>query len=181
MDKVDYTKLAKEIFLENKEKGFWDEGRSVEHCLMLIISEFSEAVEAFRKENWSIKSDVEDNIEDFDALDFKANISDTVQGELADTFIRTLDLCGHLELNVQELYDTQAKGSSLLTDANNFIENIYDTVCDLNYKREISSTLVYTIANIQKLAEIYDFDLMAHVELKRRYNKTRPRLHGKIC
>jgi len=64
---MNYNELAKEIYLENKAKGFWDEPRSEEHCVMLIITELSEAVEAFRKNQWAIQSDVRNQLGLFNA------------------------------------------------------------------------------------------------------------------
>jgi len=62
-----------------KEKGFWDEERNIGEALMLIVTELAEAMEAYRKEN-------------------KENFDE----ELADTFIRLLDLCGGLGIDIEE-------------------------------------------------------------------------------
>ncbi len=59
-----------------KYKGFWDQERNVGELLMLVVSELSEALEAYRLH---------------DAMGFKL--------EIADTLIRLFDLCGGLELD----------------------------------------------------------------------------------
>ena len=65
------------------EKGFWDEERNIGEALMLIVTELAEAMEAYRHQ---------------DDANFKE--------ELADTFIRLLDLCGGLNINIeQEIYE----------------------------------------------------------------------------
>jgi NTP pyrophosphatase (non-canonical NTP hydrolase) len=60
------------------EKGFWDEERNIGEALMLIVTELAEAMEAYRKQD-------------------QANFNE----ELADTFIRLLDLCGGLKIDIE--------------------------------------------------------------------------------
>ena len=61
------------------EKGFWDEKRNIGEALMLIVTELAEAMESHRKQ---------------DDANFKE--------EIADTFIRLLDLCGGLNIDIEE-------------------------------------------------------------------------------
>lgn len=61
------------------EKGFWDEKRNVGEALMLIVTELSEAMEAHR---------VQDD--------------ENFREEIADSFIRLLDLCGGLGIDIEE-------------------------------------------------------------------------------
>lgn len=61
------------------EKGFWDQERNIGEALMLIVTELAEAMEAHRHQ---------------DDANFKE--------ELADTFIRLLDLCGGLKIDIEE-------------------------------------------------------------------------------
>lgn len=64
------------------EKGFWDGERNIGEALMLIVTELAEAMEAHRHQ---------------DDANFKE--------ELADTFIRLLDLCGGLNIDIEkEIY-----------------------------------------------------------------------------
>lgn len=60
-------------------KGFWEKERNIGEALMLIVTELAEAMEAHR-----IK----------DEANFKE--------ELADTFIRLLDLCGGLKIDIED-------------------------------------------------------------------------------
>ncbi len=62
-----------------KEKGFWDEERNIGEALMLVVTEVAEAMEAHRHQD-------EDNFRE----------------ELADTFIRLMDLCGGLNIDIEE-------------------------------------------------------------------------------
>ncbi|OGW96736.1 MAG: hypothetical protein A2Y04_02785 [Omnitrophica WOR_2 bacterium GWC2_45_7] len=61
------------------EKGFWEEKRNIGEALMLIVTELAEAMEAYR---------VQDD----------ANFRE----EIADAFIRLLDLCGGLKIDIEE-------------------------------------------------------------------------------
>ncbi|MBI5150503.1 MAG: nucleotide pyrophosphohydrolase [Candidatus Omnitrophica bacterium] len=61
------------------EKGFWDAKRNIGEALMLIVTELAEAMEAHR-------------IQD------EANFRE----EIADSFIRLLDLCGGLGIDIEE-------------------------------------------------------------------------------
>ncbi len=62
-----------------KKKGFWDEKRNIGEMLMLIVTELSEAMEAYR-------------------LVDKENFNE----EIADTFIRLFDLCGGLKIDIEK-------------------------------------------------------------------------------
>ena len=76
------NELAKLCHSIAVEKGFWDKERNIGEALMLIVTELAEAMEAHRHQ---------------DDANFKE--------ELADTFIRLLDLCGGLKIDIeQEIY-----------------------------------------------------------------------------
>ena len=72
----DLAKLCHSIAVE---KGFWDKDRNLGEALMLIVTELAEAMEAHRIQ---------------DEQNFKE--------ELADSFIRLLDLCGGLKIDIEE-------------------------------------------------------------------------------
>ena len=73
-----------------KEKGFWDEKRNTGEALMLIVTELAEAMEAHRKQD-----------------------HENFREELADTFIRLFDLCGGMELNIEEEIIKKAEKNKL--------------------------------------------------------------------
>lgn len=84
------------IHSNNKEKGFW--AKSVNHegmrekALLLIHGEVSEASESIRKGRFADTQAFEESDKEFKE-GFKLNIKDTYEDELADTYIRLLDLC----------------------------------------------------------------------------------------
>ncbi len=61
------------------EKGFWDTERNIGEALMLVVTELAEAMEAHRRQD-------------------DANFRE----EIADTFIRLLDFCGGLGIDIEE-------------------------------------------------------------------------------
>ena len=88
IEKVDFT-LREMTALCHKtavEKGFWDQERNIGEALMLIVTEFAEAMEAHRVEN-----------------------QENFREELADTFIRLFDLCGGLNIDIQKEIADKAK------------------------------------------------------------------------
>ena len=83
----DLAKLCHSIAVE---KGFWDKERNLGEALMLIVTELAEAMEAHR---------VQDH--------------DNFKEELADAFIRLLDLCGGLKIDIeQEIYKKSLKNKN---------------------------------------------------------------------
>lgn len=109
---MQFKKLVKDCHQTAKDKGFWDNERNFGEMLMLIVSELGEAIESNRKDR---KADLEgfkkSTTEDKEAglhdeanftEDFEYFIKDTVEDELADTFIRLFDLCGGLGIDIEE-------------------------------------------------------------------------------
>jgi NTP pyrophosphatase (non-canonical NTP hydrolase) len=80
---------AKFIHDINVSKGFWDKERNVGELLMLVVTELSEALEAHRKDNFA-----NPNSNDL--------AKDTFEDEIADSFIRLLDLCNALDIDIEK-------------------------------------------------------------------------------
>jgi len=62
-----------------KEKGFWDKERNIGEALMLVVTELAEAMEGYRHQD-----------------------QDNFKEELADAFIRLMDLCGGLKIDIEK-------------------------------------------------------------------------------
>lgn len=82
--------LANDIYLANKEKGFWSRERPLTETTMLIVTELAEAVEeerAGRAGVWYADSGKPEGVDI----------------ELVDALIRLLDLLGSRGVDVDEL------------------------------------------------------------------------------
>lgn len=95
--------LAKEVYEDNKAKGFWDEPvRSFPEAVMLVVTELGEAVNADRAGN-HVAAGTLDKVMGrvpFDPAGFREGVKDTVEDELADAMIRILDLCGGFGIDI---------------------------------------------------------------------------------
>jgi NTP pyrophosphatase (non-canonical NTP hydrolase) len=84
------NRLAKKCFTISDEHGFWDKdiqgkpSRNIPEALMLIVTELSEAIEAYRNGN----------------IEYSDQTKDSMEEELADAIIRLLDLSYGLNLMV---------------------------------------------------------------------------------
>ena len=185
------NRYAKDCHERAVAKGFWDVPHSVGHYLMLVASELCEAVEADRLGKW-IKLTPE-QIEELRGLEgaayaqaFLRMIKDTVGDEIADAVIRLLDLLGWM-LKDRALSETEVEndlgvsafyisGEMTLADA---LWPILQEACCLCGKYAHRYAILYSIKSIELLCDRLGIDLMTHIELKTKYNETRPALHGK--
>lgn len=189
------NRYAKDFHQRAVAKGFWDEPRSVGHYLMLALGELHEAIEADRLGKW-IKLTPE-QIEELRELEgaayaqaFLRIIKDTVGDEIADAVIRLLDLLGWMlktkrtteilnENDLSKVYgilDTPRPGEELTLL---LLRIVADTsgYWRLGLLRE--KGILYAIKSLEQLCDHLGIDLMTHIELKLKYNATRPALHGK--
>ena len=184
------NRYAKDCHQRAVAKGFWDEPHSVGHYLMLAFGELHEAIEADRIGKWAkLDPDTIDTLQRIEgaiyAQEFLRLVKDSVEDEIADAVIRLLDLLGCL-LDGRELQAWQVScfdsvyGEDgippMLTDA---LIPIVATLCDADANCYTTNGILYSIKSLEQLCEHLGIDLMAHIELKLKYNETRPALHGK--
>ena len=93
--------MADQIHKVAVEKGFYEGEINIGEKLMLIVSEIGEAMEAHRKGKFA--DDHRTVIEDNNFLkSFEEYIKDTFEDEIADTFIRLLDLCAYMKIDIEK-------------------------------------------------------------------------------
>ena len=196
----------KAVYLANKANGFWD-GRinmilaaeslqerpaykglpkTAKHLIFsqflgLIDSELWEAWQARKEEKNAdrgavVKANSITDTEEFRAF-FKANIKDTYQDEIADAVIFALDLMGGFgqPLQIEGILIDQ------IGDENDIVLNAMRIS---NYAfhrlRKDGEDLFWPQINrlIAYLHAYFGHWLESHVKAKRRFNATRPKMHG---
>lgn len=184
------NRYAKDCHQRAVAKGFWYKKHTYYHHLMLVISELSEAIEADRLGKWAkLDHDTIDTLQRIEgapyAQEFLRLVKDTVEDEITDAVIRLLDLLGCLlkgvDLTQEELdmvpaaYDNDTP-PNMLTDALFVVVSgsVYGIIKDKEFISVLSP-----IKSLENLCDHLGIDLMTHIELKLKYNATRPALHGK--
>lgn len=172
-------------------KGFWDVPHSIGHSLMLAYGELHEAIEADRLGKWAkLDPDTIDTLHRIEGAiytqEFLRLVKDTVGDEIADAVIRLLDLLGWMlkdrALSEQEVETDlgvsafHIEGQTTLAEA---LWPILQEACCLCDKYAHRYAILYSIKSLELLCDRLGIDLMTHIELKLKYNETRPALHGK--
>lgn len=102
------NEFADKIHQMNVEKGFYESERGVPEMIALLHSELSEALECDREarfagagdETWALLDGCADDMSYADA--FRVTVKDTFEDEVADVFIRLLDLAGYLKIDLEK-------------------------------------------------------------------------------
>ena len=198
METIDLNELKERAYKCACNHGFHDEELSDEHFLALVITELSEAIEAdrngvkdrtelFKKRlEHSVTYNGPDKKESnklFCSL-YEADIRGTVAEELADTFIRLLDLFGLKNRFLDESgFDEETiQDYSETYKDKSFAESIFYIEEQLiKNKHEITSCVFPEIILLEILgfAEHLGIDLFYYIKLKIQYNESRPYRHGK--
>ena len=185
------NRYAKDCHERAVAKGFWDVPHSVGHYLMLAYGELHEAIEADRLGKWAkLSPEAVKNLRVVsDGAFTKAFlwfVKYRVEEEIADAVIRLLDLLGWM-LKDRALSETEVatdlgvsafyiSGEMTLADA---LWPILQEACCLCGKYAHRYAILYSIKSLELLCDRLGIDLMTHIELKLKYNETRPALHGK--
>lgn len=194
MQTINRQALAERIHANAVAKGFWptneDGARkySLGHYAMLAITELSGAVEADRKGRKADKDAYlhhchrlnENYINHYGAHNlealrydihkqFERYIKDSVEDELADAYIRILDLSAGYRVT---LFDRFVSGISYKEDRlTERILRVVGCVVVGDYSQALD--------RLEDLANDLGIDLAWHIEEKMRYNESRPARHGK--
>lgn len=191
--KEDLEVLSKQAFESAKSKGFYsDTGIDTTLCLMFIIVEMSEALQADRKNRHGSIEDYEIEIEmgrDFPTA-YRNSLEGTVESEFADIAIRILSLLGSImdSAKIELMGDNDIKDEYALAKfifGSNIVEDLYRLiekmgVCDLDDSPNwyLAKHLQEMLIVIFAIAHSNNINLMEHIRLKMKYNETRPYLHG---
>lgn len=99
--------LARAIYERNVEKGFYEKEKNIGEMLCLIHSEVSEALEADRNRSYAMLTEPQRNVlmgwtgsDDF-VKDYKDKVKGSFEEEMADIFIRLLDMCAFKGIDIE--------------------------------------------------------------------------------
>ena len=185
-------------FIERAHKmacnhGFHDKELSIEHCLMLVITEISEMEKADPKEKHAQVAMYESlkNTSQFENLKeahgkfcFETFIKDTFEDEMADVCIRLYETIvrnvwmsfeeNEMDIDMHEDYEEHLSSLSL-TEKSFALCGVLLKALEYRPKEIIGSSLCL----IELIAEEMHVDLFWFIEQKMEYNETRKKLHGK--
>lgn len=174
------------------EHGWHDKELSDETYLMLIITEIAEAVNADRKgkhadvaqfKEWqgnSLPLSEEIRTRRFKE-DFEAYIKDTVEDELADVVIRSLDLAGLHSIDLSDAMALINQLSTAKTKKNinkTFVELMFEITRLVSAEEGLAVIINAILLCVVQICRAKDIDIEWHVEQKMRYNELRPYRHG---
>lgn len=187
---MNLNKLRDEAYSIAKANGWHNEEHSDSHCLMLVITEIAEAVNADRNNSHAdiasfkeIMSDIpfgatlaEHN--DWFKKAFENHIKNTVEDELSDVVIRCLDLCGLRKLNAGTVKVEFPTGMDAFTERMFFICRLLTDRILANDNAALEFVLSQAMSYIMEHCYRKDIDLEFFIETKMKYNRLRGYRHG---
>lgn len=175
---MNLNELAKKAHSNAVEHGFWEQRWTHQHCLMLVITEIAELVEAHRNTR-TADMDAFTKYEDrlsFD-VNFATHVKDTIQDEFADIAIRLFDLAGALGIDFDVMYPCQYHRDY---DKFTFTENAFALVKGLTKENiSVEKRVQFALAYVTNWTESLSIGLPWHVDAKMKYNEHRAIRHGK--
>lgn len=190
---MDYNKLKVKAHSNAVKHGFWEKRLSNEHCLMLVITEIGELIEADRSNKRRAKVDwfnkkmktsiicrgLDPNISKERGYEVAYNetIKGSIEEEFADIAIRLFDLAGALGIDFDKMNPCRYYRAF---DKFSFTENAFALCKGLS--RDvigIEKRIQFGIEYVKKWAESLNVDLVWHIEQKMKYNENRPTMHDK--
>ena len=183
---MDYNKLKVKAHSNAVKHGFWEKRLSNEYCLMLVITEIGELVDADRNDLKADKVGFDTGMANafqgiirpdwFDKV-FQRCIKNTLEDELADMAIRLFDLAGALGIDFDKMNPCRYYRAF---DKFSFTENAFALCKGLS--RDvigIEKRIQFGIEYVNKWAESLNVDLAWHIKQKMKYNENRPIMHDK--
>ena len=175
---MNYNELSAKAHENAVSHGFWEKRLSKEHCLMLILTEVSELVEADRNNRHADLAPYRDNIREYGFEHcFKNYVKDTVEDEFADIAIRLFDLAGALGVDFDKMHPC---GYFRAFDKFDFAENAF-ALCK-GLARDvigIEKRILFGLDFVRGWSKMLGIPLQEHIRLKMVYNESRATRHGK--
>lgn len=171
--------LSNKVHQNAVDKGFWDEDRPINHCILLVVCEVCEVIEADRK---GLRAQDLTVFKQFGkegfATMYEYMVKDSVEDELADVLLRLLDIIAWRKWPLAEWINSYnrdyVKGKSFAEVCYRLIELLVDRVDGDAF------AVVNAVYFVLSIADRAGINLIKHAKMKMIYNKNRPQLHGKI-
>ena len=181
INKMNYNELAKDAHQTAIDKGWYETKRDTNGLLVLILSEFFEAFEAYRNNKFAALEQhdtiiryTDDFIKDVVFKEkFKKLIKDTLEDEIADVAIRSLDMAGFLKLDIDNV-----KPIALINDFSIITKNFTNLISGMYDEQMTGVKIAIILSFLEGVADLYKFDLCKHIKLKMAYNSLREYRHG---
>ena len=197
------TKLSQQLIKQYMTKayqtaanqGYYQPDTEINQELMLIITEMSEAICADRHGLHADLTQYYHSLVKSKSSDiaYEQTISDTVESEFADIAIRILSLLGWYaskeginiidsatitkQIDFHKL-ELQRSTLNLPTAFYNIITHMTYFPFSCSPSWIVTLRLQEILLQVFALANMYDIDLVEHINLKMKYNESRPYLHG---
>lgn len=189
MNHPNLEELSQRIHETNKAAGWWDIPRPRVQTAWLVITELAEATEAERAGKYA-------DLETFEAeytrmvaqwkdkdkteqacfkSSFLSNIKDTFEDEIADAVIRLLDFGASEGV---KLYDAPVTQHELAASNEEAFFDVANDLSEYVKDKDSDGYLLTALSQLRAISVRMGFDLWKHVDLKLRYNATRPKMHG---
>lgn len=172
---MNLQELSKRAHENAVNHGFWSDKHSNEHCLMLVVTEISEMVEADRHNHYAPRELL--NIELPNYLLYRNQVMGSVEEELADVAIRLLDLSGALGMEFDKMQPCRYYRAF---DRFSFTENAFALCKGLSKdKIAVEKRIQFGLEYAENWAKHLNVDLDYFIDLKMKYNESRQPMHGK--
>jgi NTP pyrophosphatase (non-canonical NTP hydrolase) len=173
--------LAKEIWEVNESKGFHNpEVYDREMAELLILSESFEMLEAHRSSRWASIKPYKKSLElepHKKTFNFETFIKNSVEDELADVVIRTLDYA--IQNNIKIDYNNSAVDFEYCEYYDNNIKMFIRDLIFFHNEEMIYNFINHVLYSCFNYAKSNNIDLDWFIREKLEYNKTRDYLHNK--
>lgn len=186
---MNLNKLRDEAYSIAKANGWHNEEHSDSHCLMLVITEIAEAVNADRNNSYAdiasfkeIMSDIPSGAtlaehNDWFKKAFENHVKNTVEDELADVVIRCLDLAGLREISI-DVPKRLSESNMAVTFCMSFTEFCHSLCCWLLALAPLQERIIQVLDRIFLYCKSKGIDLEFFIETKMKYNRLRGYRHG---
>lgn len=180
------NELAQKVHANAVAKGFYKNELSVEHYMMLVITEVAELIESDREDRHAdlkaydacVKADdiLADDMCCYIKSSFERLVKNTKEDEFADVAIRLYDLAGYLGVDLKD--DYKAFKTTPISELT-FTENALLLTRWISFYASTIDSINWSLSFVYDWAKHEGIGLNYFVDLKMKYNETRNVLHGK--